>query len=393
MALSGTVSRRTTRTLLRHVVFFLLAFAPGVCLPSPPTPTPTPTITPPLRDLTGQPVDPAALDAWLHDAMATHRISGLSITIVHHDQVVYRRAMGTADADSGRAVTEDTLFEAASLSKPLFAYFAMTFVEEGRLNLDRPLSDYLIHPDLPNDAAFRRVTARQILDHTSGLPNWRSGPTPRSDWRQSMAEDALVPLAAPGERFIYSGEGYQYLALVLQHLSDTDAAGLEHLFQHRVAGPLGLQHTRFVSDARTTVPKALPHRDGKRIEGDGAIDGQFGAAYGVTTEAGDYGRWIATLLSRCGLKPDICETYFEPQHVPIPDDYPERAFGLVDWALGFSVYRLPMGRLYVHGGTNPGYTSVVALHRDSGWGLVVFSNADESTAFLMALMAHLQRLD
>ncbi|MEO0972018.1 MAG: hypothetical protein AAFX85_02910, partial [Pseudomonadota bacterium] len=77
----------------------------------------------------------------------------------------------------------------------------------------------------------------------------------------------------------------------------------------------------------------------------------------------------------------------------IPADDPARRLGLVDWALGFSVYELPIGRFYTHGGNNPGYSSLVLLNRETGWGVVIFTNADQANDMLLAMTATLSGLE
>jgi CubicO group peptidase (beta-lactamase class C family) len=318
------------------------------------------------------------IDRFIRQRMAALQVSGASVAVIKDGQVVYHRTFGEADKENGVPVTDLTLFEGASLSKPLFAYLAMTFVEEGRLDLDRPLHEYLAHPDLADDPRYKAITARMVLSHSSGLPNWRSG----------QAQGGLKLHFAPGTGFMYSGEGYQYLALVLARIAGTDAAGLEALFQKRVAEPLGMTHTHFIRPPGLSLVKATPYRDGKPLQ-QAPAQSVFGAAYAVETEAMDYAQWMMALLDGRGLSEQRFAEYFAGQKVSIPEDEPERALGLTDWALGLAVFETPFGSFHAHGGNNEGFTSLMALSRERKWGLVLFTNADQAQQFGVELMTFL----
>jgi CubicO group peptidase (beta-lactamase class C family) len=339
--------------------------------------------------LTGR-ADPSArraeqaqrLDRFIEERMLALNVPGASLAVIDDGKIVYHRTLGWADPQANRPVSKRTVFEAASLSKPLFAYFAMSFVEEGKLDLDRPLWEYLEDKDLAHDPRARKITARMVLSHTSGLPNWRSE-TPQKTLSLSFE---------PGTGYAYSGEGYQYLARVLAKIAGTDDAGLEAIFQQRVARPLGMRRAYFVRDPKRRVEKARPHKDGRPMSETAPI-AEFGAAYSLETEAVDYARWVIALLDGKGLSAQSYASYFAPQQVRLPDNEPMRAFGLSDWALGFSMYETPAGRLYAHGGNNEGFTSLVVLSRERRWGLVLFTNADQVTALSIELMTFLQKAE
>ena len=140
------------------------------------------------------------LDQSVPALMKEGGVPGLSLAVIENGRVVYGNAFGVRSMDSNVPLNDKTVFAAASLSKPLFAFAVMMLVEEGKFDLDRPLNEYLEYKDLEHDPRYRRITARMVLSHTSGLPNWRNG---RLDFAQ-----------VPGERFVYSGEGFVYLQKV-----------------------------------------------------------------------------------------------------------------------------------------------------------------------------------
>jgi CubicO group peptidase (beta-lactamase class C family) len=121
------------------------------------------------------------------------------------------------------------IFEAASLSKPIFAAAVLTLVQQGKLDLDRPLASYLSGPyrheqnpfghgpsDVVTDPRLARVTARMVLSHTSGLPNW-------------SRHQPLSFLANPGQKWSYSGEGYVYLQHVVETITGEDLQHFHHV--------------------------------------------------------------------------------------------------------------------------------------------------------------------
>ena len=137
--------------------------------------------------------------------MREHAIPGLSMVIVENGEVALHLELGVKNSQTKDPVDEDTLFETASLSKPVFAYGVLKLVEKGLLDLDRPLVAYLPYPDIANDERGHFITARMVLAHATGFPNWRPKNEP------------LKMHFQPGERFSYSGEGFLFLQKVAEH--------------------------------------------------------------------------------------------------------------------------------------------------------------------------------
>jgi len=120
----------------------------------------------------------AMLDQRIPEWMSQAEVVGLSVALIYSsedesDPVVWQRGFGLKDAESGEPVTPETVFQAASLSKPAFAYTVLVASAGGLLDLDTPLSTYLPEPYIPEDARLHRITARHVLSHTPGFPNWR----------------------------------------------------------------------------------------------------------------------------------------------------------------------------------------------------------------------------
>ncbi len=160
-------------------------------------------------------------------------IPGLSIAVIRDGKILWEGEFGQKNAISNGVtdgpVLRDTLFSAASLSKPVFAYIVLRLVDRGVIDLDKPLYTYGFSYDrIDKDPRSKLITARMVLDHTTGLPNW--GGTP------------LEFLFTPGEKFNYSGEGYVYLQKVVEHVT---GKSLEELAQQEVFVPLKMEHSTF----------------------------------------------------------------------------------------------------------------------------------------------------
>jgi len=122
-----------------------------------------------IETVSGKRISFISMDDFLKKEMDSLRLPGLSIAVINNGKIVYNRALGLANIDSQKKVDDSTIFEAASLSKPVFAWFVMKMVQKGTLNLDTPLYRYLPNPDIDYDDRYKLITARMVLCHTFGF--------------------------------------------------------------------------------------------------------------------------------------------------------------------------------------------------------------------------------
>jgi len=330
-----------------------------------------------VKTLVGKEVSTDSIESFIGQQMETLEVQGISLAIINEGEVVYHLVKGYADIDRKEKVTSRTIFEGASLSKPLFAYFLMGFVEEGKLDLDKPLYEYLPYEDIDHDERYKKITARMVLTHTTGFPNWRS----------DYEGDKLFISFEPGTAFQYSGEGYQYLAKVLAHILETDDAGLEKIYQERVARPLNLKYTKYIQDSANMNNKAHGYTDGKAVAEDDDPK-TFGSAFSIHSEALDFSNWLIALMDKKGLSQKSYKELFKTQFV-LPDGHPQKQAGITDWTLGFAKATMPFGSAFGHGGNNPGYASIFIIVPETKWGYVMFTNGNQSQlpmVFLQYLM-------
>ena len=154
-------------------------------------------------------------------------VPGIGIAVVERGEPVWTRVFGVMDAGQATPVTDTTLFEVASLSKPVFAWLVLRLADRGELVLDRPLVDYLRPADLGQGPWVDAISARDVLRHSTGLPDWRKDP----------AHEKLVPAVAPGTRIDYSGEAFFWLQRVVETIT---GESLDQSMQRLLFEPAGM---------------------------------------------------------------------------------------------------------------------------------------------------------
>lgn len=311
------------------------------------------------------------LEEFIDEKINEMKVPGLSMVIINEGKIVYHLTKGYADIEEKQPVTKQTLFEGASISKPVFAYLIMKLVDEGKLGLDKPLHQYLDHP-FPGldstDKGYKEITARMVLSHSTGFPNWRGN-----------AE--LSTKFKPGTAFGYSGEGYQYLVHVVQSILDTDYIGLEAYFHEKVAVTFKMAHTTYLPNSYSLKKKATPHKNGENLPKKENTQ-EFNAAAGIHTEALEYSQWLIGLMNKQGLTKENYKELFADQIVTPKSEW----FNEVDithWTLGFAKHEFEFLNtpIYGHIGNNEGFTSLFLMDLDKKWGMVLFTNADQADDF------------
>jgi CubicO group peptidase (beta-lactamase class C family) len=220
----------TRRTWIANSSAMLLAAC--ATAPAPELPSRSASRLPPSASLEDLP-------RWMRLAS----VPGVAVAILERDRAT-TRGFGVTRAGGTESVNADTVFEAASLSKPVFAYLVLRLASEGVIEIDRPLVEYLPLPNA-SDAAARPITARNVLSHTTGWRNWR------------VARDhVLTADFAPGSRFGYSGEGYYFLQRVVERVT---GRGILRLTRERVFEPLGMRRSAYMSRPDLEVNRAEPH--------------------------------------------------------------------------------------------------------------------------------------
>ncbi|NOT87965.1 MAG: beta-lactamase family protein [Lysobacter sp.] len=302
----------------------------------------------------------AALDAEVARAMTATQSRGLAIAIIDKGRVVRVRSYGARNAD-GAPLRTDTIMYGASLTKSAFAYLVMQLVEEGRLDLDRPLAEYLDRPlpeypseekyapwsDLAGDERWRSITARHVLTHSVGFANFAFV---EPDGKLRFHFD-------PGARYAYSGEGMILLQFVIERGLGLDV-GVE--MQRRVFDRFGMKNTSMIwrpqfatnlADGWRADGSVEPHDERSKVRAAGSMDttiddiAKFAAAY-VRGEG--IGKKARTELTKPQL-PITTASQFPSLQPELPVDQRRKDLAA---GLGVIAFRGPQGAGFMKGGHN-----------------------------------------
>ncbi|SDM00111.1 serine hydrolase domain-containing protein [Pedobacter antarcticus] len=344
-----------------------------------------------IRTLNGTYVSDKAMDEFLKQQIDSGAVPGLSIAVINDGKIVFHRAIGSANLANHTRINKSSIFEAASLSKTMFTYFVLRLVDKGILSLDTPLHTYLPYPDIAYDERYKLITARMVLSHTAGFPNWRTRNF--ADSSRNIPKGDLYLKFKPGTEFSYSGEGYYYLAKVIAQLTKNSLQTLDKLFQREVSAPMGLPYAWFSTNPFITKHKVTGYVDKKaRDNWPASIVGQdstwFGAAGGLHTEALTYAKFLTALMNDSGLSRQSIEEFFKAQ-VVLSD--PADHDGDTAWCLGLSVRPGLTTPDNNHRGDNGNFQSYYRINMERKDGYVFFANSNHGGEFNEKLEAFFKK--
>ncbi|HSV51744.1 MAG TPA: serine hydrolase domain-containing protein [Burkholderiaceae bacterium] len=309
--------------------------------------------------------------------MASARVPGLAMALVTDAGLAWQGTFGLADSRTREPVAQETVFEAASLSKPVFAHAVLQLVDAGLLGLDTPLAHYLPGGyDVGDDSRLAQITARHVLSHRTGFPNWRAAGAP------------LAIHFTPGERFSYSGEGFVYLARVVERLTGEST---ERTVKRLVFDPLGMTHSSFLWQDSHAQRKAFGHD----ARGESQGQRRFGAANpasSLSTTAPDFARFLIAVLNGERLKPETAAQMLRSQVRvgPSTSSIGRRATPLSDevsWGLGWGLQQRGGDEAFWHWGDNGNSKAFAVVSRTQRRGLVFFANGLNGLAIAPDLVA------
>jgi CubicO group peptidase (beta-lactamase class C family) len=305
------------------------------------------------------------LESDATELMKKDHVPGLEIGVIRDGKTTWLHAFGVKDVKSNQPVTNETTFEAASLSKPVFAYAVLKLVEQGKLGLDVPLTTYLPKPYIPDDERLSKITARLILSHRSGLPNW-------------PGDDGLLHIYfMPGDRFSYSGAGYIYLQRVVEQITGKP---LNDYMTEAVFKPLGMTSSSYVWRPQFDALTATGHDENETPKKKWKPD-EAGAASTLNTTAHDYALFVEAILNGKGLKPTTLREMETPQVALDPTcricitQEPKNLSPTLFWGLGWGIQRKDGPEELWHWGDNGEFKAFVMAEPKSKSGVVMFANS------------------
>lgn len=298
-------------------------------------------------------------------------VPGAAVATLRNCELEGVTISGMASLTPPRPVTAGTRFEAASLSKPVFAHLVLQLADEGVIDLDAPFASASLAPRVADTDALAALTPRMVLTHRTGLPNW-SG-----DSADPSRTTPLAFEAEPGTQFSYSGEAFEILRV---HVENITGMSLESLFRIRL-GDL-MPHSSFASlpelDARSrgyaSGSEPWTARD--------LTAGRNPAAGGLVTTASDYAAFLSAVCKGQRLSPATQTDMLRPQSAAPIGDYPAPT----SWGLGWSLMDMGAETIIAHGGNNGEFRSFAAFVKETGEGYVILTNAETGQDMIRAFM-------
>ena len=316
----------------------------------------------PLEAQTGAPLPTAALEARLPALLDSAGIPGISIAVVEHGRIAWVGAFGVRHAVTREPVGPETVFEAASLTKPLFAFALMKLVDRGEFDLDRPLSAYTDMSAFGDDPRMRTVTGRMVLTHTSGISGFAEG------GRLTMGTD-------PGTRFRYFGDAWLPLQRAVEAAT---GESVQEMVRREVFVPLGMTRSALVW-TDTAGDFATPHSEsGTPLNKRRFAEGNVAAT--LHTTATDYARFLIAAMAGTGLSAESARAFSSPQVTVAPG---------VSWGLGIGLQDDARGRAIWQWGHWIGTRAYMIAFPASRSGVVYLANGDGGLAIRDAVVGTL----
>ncbi len=331
------------------------------------------------------PADPTDIGAW----MELYQVPGVSVAVIRDFEVAYVEVHGVKSLATMEPVTEQTLFQAASISKSVTAMGVMSLVQDGTVSLDRNVNDYLISWQVPHNEfqAREKVTLRRLLSHTAGTTvhgfrGYRYGePLPNliqilnGEYPANSAP--VVVDRVPGSAHRYSGGGYE---IVEQVVRDVTGATFPEFIRERVLAPIGMENSTYeqpIADSLLDATASGYYANGTAVPGRHHIYPEIAAA-ALWTTGTDVARFLieVQLSLRGESNRVLSRANTELLVTEVMDDH----------SLAFYLRSIHGQRYLWHAGANDGFRGGMAAHPTAGYGVVVLTNSDNGSELTEALI-------
>ncbi|WP_445382974.1 serine hydrolase domain-containing protein [Robiginitalea sp. IMCC43444] len=355
-----------------------------------------------IERIDGSEIEKEQLTEKIKSLMESADVNGLAVSILNNNESVYQKTYGYSNWSTKDTLNNNSIFYGASLSKAVFAVLVMQLVEEGKINLDTPLQNYLDKPlseyefnrdwrgydDLKDDKRYECITARMCLSHTTGLPNWRFLTKSGFD-----INGKLHFRHEPGTRYSYSGEGISLLQFVVEKIT---GKGLEAIAQEKIFQPLEMKRTSYIYVQQEKFKNQYVYgndKNQKMIPFDEADEA--GAAGTLCTTLADYSKFIEALLKYKLISKHSFDEMFNKQ-VSINSKQQFGPNALVEtsenediglgYGLGWGLLETPYGFGAFKEGHSEGFQHYSIVFPEKQMGMVILSNSDNGESIFMELL-------
>ena len=342
-----------------------------------------------IRRLDGSTITSAEIDRSVAELMKAAEVTGAGIAIFNHGEIAYLKAYGFRDKEKNLPLTVDSIMSGASFSKVAFAYVVMKFVDDGKVDLDKPIYQYLPKPlpeypryaDLASDPRYKQITSRMLLSHTSGFANWR--------WLED--DHKLKIHFDPGSRFAYSGEGIDLLQVAIEEITHKPLA---ELMQERVFTPVGMTRTSMIWEDRFTNDFANGYDEyGRSLGRKSWKNGD--AAGSIMTTPHDFALFVQAVMEGKGLKASTRDLMLSPQiQINSKHEFPSLNAETTDqnksihlsYGLAWGIYWTPYGKVFFKEGHDDGWRNYTACFDKQKTGIAIMTNSSNGEGIFKYLL-------
>ena len=290
--------------------------------------------------------------------LAQHQVPSIAVAYIRDGAVAWTRVYG--EQADGVPATTRTLYNVASLTKPVFAELVVRLTADGRLSLDEAMASHWVDPDIASDQRHKALTPRVALSHRTGFANWRRA-----------TGGVLRFQFAPGTAYRYSGEGYQYLARFVERKL---GASLDALAKQYVFAPFGMTSTAFAKQEwfgeRVAIPKGPEGKYGQP-----SFQARGNAADDMHTTIGDYAAFVVGVMRSYGGQRDSIHSADTGDGASCDAKKVARCPARVGYGLGWSIMEYPDGPVLWHTGADWGEKAMVFYFPKQRAGAVMLANS------------------
>ncbi|MFZ6845455.1 serine hydrolase domain-containing protein [Undibacterium sp. RuTC16W] len=342
-----------------------------------------------IQTLDGSYLPVQTLEKTVTDLMTRSCVTGLGIAIFNENKIVYLNSFGWRQKEQRLPLNVDSVMYGASFTKAVFATMVAQLVQEGILDLDKPVEQYLPKPlpeydkyrDLANDPRYQRITLRMLLNHTAGFANFR----------RLNPDKKLMLHFMPGSRYAYSGDGINLAQFIVEQVTKKSVGDL---MQERIFNPLHMLNTSMTWQEHFNENLAFGHDDKEKILGHNRRS-SVNAAGSMDTTISDFAQFIQSLmqgkiLNQQGkdilLKPGITinsVTQFPTLSSATTQD--NQAIQL-SYGLGWGLFQTPYGKAYFKEGHDDGWENHALVYDDKQIGIVLMSNSANGDSIFKELL-------
>lgn len=331
----------------------------------------------------------AKVDSLIYLKMKQYEIPGLSIGITKNGQILYSRGYGIRRVGTQKMVSENTIFHTASISKLLTATAIVKLVSEGQLSLDERLADII--PKIQyDDERINRITIKDLLNHTSGLPDiedyhWENNNQSEESLQEYVAGLYLELESAPSTTYSYSNLGYNLLGYVIEKKTKTS---FEDYLEDSILNPSGMAYSDFryfnIPDSLTTSPhtknKVTEKIEERKVY---PYTREHAASSTLNASAVELSRWMISFMNR--FNRENTPSVYNLTLKPASDKFPQIG-------LGFQQYEFETKHAVGHYGGDRGFRSFLMMIPNEEIGLVLLANCDYNEDFRQEIVHEIARL-